>query len=262
LCLILFGYKVHPTYSLIVAANRDEAYHRPTASADFWNDAQHVYAGRDLEKLGTWMGVTTSGKFAALTNYRNPLEETIGKRSRGEVVADFLIGHESSEPYLQKVNENFNAYPGFNLLTGDTKELYYYSNIEKRIRKLEPGIYGLSNHLLNTNWPKVEIGKKYLGELVAAYLDPKEKEAFVQGLFQMLQHSDPAPDELLPNTGVSLELERILSPLFIKSEGYGTRSSSVVLMTDTEIHYVEQTHVGEREQQKEVTVRIQKQATS
>lgn len=234
MCLILFAYKVHPKYKLMVAANRDEFYQRPTAPVHFWEDDSEILAGRDLEKMGTWMGVTKSGRFAALTNYRNPMEVTEGKRSRGELVANALQYKGDIKEYMQSLVRNNDWYPGYNLLAGDGDELSYYSNVGQELTKMTPGIYGVSNHLLNTEWPKVQVGKEGL----AAILNTNQED-YVEPLLTLLQKADQAPDEKLPQTGVSLELERMLSPMFIKSEGYGTRSSTVLLMDEKEIHYVE-----------------------
>jgi uncharacterized protein with NRDE domain len=234
MCLILFAYHSHPHYPLIVAANRDEFLKRPTAPADYWEDAPHILAGRDLEKMGTWMGITTSGQFAALTNYRDPNEQSVGKRSRGELVADFLKVNVNPASYMEELKEKREMYPGFNLVAGNIDDLFYYSNIENKIYQLEPGIYGVSNHLLNTNWPKVERGRERLIKIIEG-----SQENLVEDLLFLLQNADPAPDHLLPKTGVSLEWERILSPLFIESEGYGTRSSTVLLASREEMTYKE-----------------------
>jgi uncharacterized protein with NRDE domain len=234
MCLILFAYKVHPKYKLMVAANRDEFYQRPTAPVHFWDDDSGILAGRDLEKMGTWMGVAKSGKFAALTNYRNPMEATEGKHSRGELVANALLYKGDIKGYMESLVKNNDWYPGYNLLAGDGDELYYYSNMGKELITITPGIYGVSNHLLDTEWPKVQAGKEGL----AAILNSNQEE-YVEPLLTLLQKADQAPDEKLPQTGVSLEWERMLSPMFIKSEGYGTRSSTVMLMSKQEIHYVE-----------------------
>jgi uncharacterized protein with NRDE domain len=234
MCLIVFAYRVHPVYKLLVAANRDEFYGRPTAPAHYWEDRPDILAGRDLEKMGTWMGVTTSGRFAALTNYRDPKEETEGKRSRGELVADALKHKGSIKDYMQSLVKKKDLYPGYNLLAGDGTELYYYSNKGQELLKVEPGIYGVSNHLLNTEWPKVQKGKEGMSKIING-----EQVELVECLLSVLQNADQAPDELLPHTGVSLEWERMLSPLFIKSGNYGTRSSTVMLMSDKEIQYVE-----------------------
>lgn len=239
MCLILFAFQAHPVYKLIVAANRDESYQRPTAQVQFWEDHPEILAGRDLEKMGTWMGVTRSGRFASLTNFRNPNELTEGKRSRGEIVADALTYQGEIKDYVQQLKENNHLYPGYNLIFGNAEELYYYSNVEQELKKLEPGIYGVSNHLLNTDWPKVRIGKDGLTKLIN-----EQSDDLVPLLFKLLRQAEPAPDDLLPRTGVSLEWERILSPLFIKSENYGTRSSTVILMEEKEIQFSERTYAA------------------
>jgi len=237
LCLILFAWQAHPEYRLIVAANRDEYFARPAREAHFWEDAPHVYAGRDLEKMGTWLGVSRAGRFAALTNYRAPGEFKAGRRSRGELVAGYLTGHEPPDAYLRQADRRAGEYPGFSLLAGDSDTLYYYSNREGRIRKLAPGIYGLSNHLLNTDWPKVTRGREELERIVAAGgTDMAER------LLQLLRSDERAPDHLLPSTGVPLETERMLSSIFIAGAGYGTRCSTVVMMSDRNTQFVERTY--------------------
>ena len=234
MCLILFAYQAHPIYKLIVAANRDEFLGRPTAPVHYWEDRTDILAGRDLEKMGTWMGVTIRGRFAALTNYRDPKEVTEGKRTRGELVTDALKHNGNVEGYMKDLRERKDLYPGYNLLAGDGNELFYFSNKGQELQKIVPGIYGVSNHLLNTEWPKVQKGKAGMSKMING-----DQEGLIERLLGILQDTDQAPDELLPNTGVSLEWERSLSPLFIKSENYGTRSSTVMLMSDKEIHYVE-----------------------
>ena len=241
MCLILFAYRIHPEYPLIVAANRDEFYQRPTANAHFWEDDTQILAGRDLEKMGTWMGVTTTGRFAALTNYRDPMEESVGKRSRGELVADALKYEGSVNEYMQALAENNQLYPGYNLLAGNLDELYYYSNVGKELVRVQPGIYGLSNHLLNTQWPKVKIGTDGMTQVIN-----ENQEDIVESLMTLLQLADPAPDEVLPKTGVPFELEKMLSPLFIKSENYGTRSSTVLIMDKNQIHFNERVYANEK----------------
>ena len=237
MCLILFAYKVHPIYRLIVAANRDEAYRRPTAPADYWQDRPGILAGRDLEKMGTWLGVSTSGRFAALTNYRDPSEEREGKRSRGELVADALDYDGAIEGYMDKLMERNHHYPGYNLLAGDTEQLFYYSNVGEALQKIEPGIYGLSNHLLDTDWPKVRKGKEELERIIR-----EDQSSMPEDLMDLLRIDTAAEDKLLPSTGVPIEIERMLSPLFIQSEHYGTRSSTVLLMSDTTIDFYERIH--------------------
>ncbi|WP_077213544.1 NRDE family protein [Bacillus dakarensis] len=248
MCLILFAYQQHPVYKLIVAANRDEYYQRPTAPAHFWGDYPEVLAGRDLEKMGTWMGVTTNGRFSALTNFRDPKQTTEGKRSRGELVLNAL--RKDPKEYLMDLEKTDHLYPGYNLLAGDMNELFYYSNIGKKLMSLTPGIYGVSNHLLNTEWPKVKIGKAGMSHIIKE----QQEDVLTENLFALLQNSERAEDHLLPKTGVSVEMERILSPMFIKSEGYGTRASTVMLMSEEEIKYTER--VFTEESGKEQTYKI------
>ncbi|MBU8907328.1 NRDE family protein [Desertibacillus haloalkaliphilus] len=223
MCLINFAYRYHPNYLLVIAANRDEFYRRPTEQATFWSDHPHVFAGRDLEMQGTWMGMTTAGRFAAITNYRElkTVEQPI---SRGALVKDFLCGDDSPHDYLQAIRKDKDTYNGFNLLVGTQSDLLYYSNREDVIRTLTPGVHGLSNHLLNTPWPKVTRGKQSLKDC----LDQTNSNCSMASILETLQDEKKAADECLPKTGVSLELERLLSSVFIKSEGYGTRSSTVI----------------------------------
>lgn len=250
MCLISFAYKVDARYDLVVAANRDEFYKRPTASASFWDDAPYVLAGRDLEMMGTWMGVTKQGRFAALTNYRDPSEDTAGKRTRGELVSHFLLGDETPAQYLSNVQAVHTRYCGFNLLVGDKESLYYYSNVENKIRKLEPGIYGLSNHLLNTPWPKVRKGKAGLENCLKHEGDRSEC------LFTSLRYAEQAPDAELPSTGVPIDLERKLSPLFIKMDDYGTRSSTVMFMNNKEVLYTERVYSADSFTESEFSFRL------
>jgi uncharacterized protein with NRDE domain len=224
MCLILFAYKMHPSYRLIVAANRDEFYERPSSPAEFWEDAPQVLAGRDLKEGGTWLGITREGKFAAITNYRDPAAVKAGAPSRGKLVSNFLTGGESAVAYLKKVSRQAHKYNSFNLICGDDADIFVYSS-RADVQKLEAGIYGLSNRLLDSSWPKVRRGKKALTEAMM------EKGAALETkLFTILANRKIAPDKKLPSTGISLEWERLLSPIFIESPGYGTRSSTVLLI--------------------------------
>lgn len=253
MCLINFSYKTDSHYDLVVAANRDEFYKRATAQATFWEGAPHVLAGRDLEKKGTWMGVTKQGRFAALTNYRDPNEVKGNLRSRGELVSRFLIGDDEAENYLKTIQQHRDQFPGFNLVIGNVNSLYYYSNIENEVRLLEPGLYGLSNHLIDTPWPKVRKGKNGLERCLKV-----SAENLKECLFSSLQYADPAPDEELPSTGVSLEWERKLSPLFIQTPDYGTRSSTLVFMKNADVRFVERTFEGGDYKEREFNFEIER----
>lgn len=236
MCLILFAYRAHADYPLVVAANRDERHARPTAQAGFWKDQPHILAGRDLKCMGTWMGVTRSGRFAAVTNYRDPSDTREGARSRGTLVSRFLAGDQSAADFLQEAAVESADYRGFNLLTGDDAELFYYSNRGAAAQRLEPGIYGLSNHLLNTPWPKVRTGRARLEAALAP------APAF-EPIFTLLADTAPAADDELPRTGIDAASERRLSAALIVSPDYGTRCSTVLMRgRDCSVRYAERNY--------------------
>lgn len=225
MCLILFAHDIHPDYRLVLCANRDEFYARPTAPAAFWEEAPQLLAGRDLVGGGTWLGITRSGRLAAVSNIRDPADRRAGTPSRGRLTADFLRGSRAPLDYLAEAVRRGSGYKGFNLLAGDAGTLAYGCSREGTVRQLPPGLYGLSNAVLDTPWPKVVSGKATLAELLAA---PGPID--VAALFALLADTACPPDALLPDTGVGLEWERTLSPRFIASPAYGTRASTVVLI--------------------------------
>ncbi|MEW6371445.1 MAG: NRDE family protein [Pseudomonadota bacterium] len=230
MCLIVFAWRVIPGVPVIAAANRDEFYDRPTAPAAPWPENPNVIAGRDLEHGGSWMGVTREGangpKFAALTNIRAPSEVRIDAPSRGALVADFLKGSLSAADYLDLVRERGDVYNGYNLVLGDASALYWYSNRAgddpRNGQPLEAGrIYGISNGLLDAPWPKVTRTKAQFASLLC-------QGAPEDAYFEMLADTTRAPDMRLPETGVPIDLERVLSAVCIETPGYGTRTSTVV----------------------------------
>jgi uncharacterized protein with NRDE domain len=225
MCLVLIALDVHPEYSLVLAANRDEFYDRPTAPAEFWADNPSVLAGRDLKAGGTWLGIDRRGRLAAVTNYRQGQRESPAPRSRGRLVSDFLTADIGAPEYMERVGGEAGLYNGFNLIVSDAGGLFYYSNREGRVRPLAPGVYGLSNHLLDTPWPKVAATKSAFGALLKG-----GASELTGGLFALLSDRNRPRDSLLPSTGVSPEWERLLSSAFIASDAYGTRSSTVVLV--------------------------------
>ena len=225
MCLILIAHRAVPGHVLVLAANRDEFFARPTRPADFWTDAPHVLAGRDLEKGGTWLGVTRDRRWAAVTNYRDGTRPETGSRSRGELVARYLLEGSSAAAYAAAVVSAGAEYHGFNLLVGDAEGVYCVSNRGSRPQALEPGIYGLSNHLLDTPWPKVERGKREMQALFGG--NPEDP---TEPLLALLADRRPAAENALPETGVSRDWEKLLSSAFIRAPGYGTRASSVLLI--------------------------------
>ncbi|NHI01497.1 NRDE family protein [Oceanimonas sp. MB9] len=232
MCLIAFDWQP-ASPRLLLLANRDEFYARPTAPAGWWPEQPALWAGRDLQAGGTWLGLTAAGRFAALTNYREG-EPRAGRRSRGELVSGFLTGEQAPAGYLRRVLAQGEEYAGFNLLVGDLRagELHYGGNRPGgEPRALQAGRYGLSNGLLNTPWPKTERLKCGLSGLSAG-----DEE----GALALLSDTTTAPDAALPMTGVPLELERRLSSVFIGGEDYGTRAQTVLSLENGQVRILEQ----------------------
>jgi uncharacterized protein with NRDE domain len=229
MCLIVFAWQVIPGVPLIAAANRDEFYDRPATAADNWAEAPNVIAGRDLKAGGTWMGITQQGpdgaRFAAITNIRGPQERRADAPSRGALVADYLAGDMTAADYIAYIANGSEAYNGFNLVLGDRNSLYWFSNRGaddvRNGKQLEPGIYGVSNGLLDAPWPKVVRSKAQFASLLC-------QGAPEDAYFEMLADTTRAPDARLPDTGIAIDLERQLSAVCIETPGYGTRTSTVV----------------------------------
>ncbi|MFN4065108.1 hypothetical protein GO613_03025 [Azoarcus communis] len=221
MCLIVLAWQLHPDYPLVVAANRDEFLARPASPAHWWTDAPDLLAGRDLEAGGTWMGLSRNGRFAALTNYRDPSQRREGAPSRGALVRDALQAASDTQATLQSIATRSADYAGFNLLLSDGINLGIHESTTNTIQLLGPGIYGLSNHLLDSSWPKVERARAALSEALHHLPDRAP-------VLNLLRDTTAATDAELPSTGVSLEWERWLSPAFIAAPGYGTRCSSLI----------------------------------
>lgn len=223
MCIIFLALNRHPEHRVLLLANRDEFYDRPTAAAHYWEDFPDILAGRDLVAGGTWLGVTRIGRFAAVTNYRDP-NASKGDSSRGGLVADFLKFDQSAQEYAERVLARSGDYSGFNLIVGEPSgvryEVRYVSNRSDVILKLDAGIYGLSNHLLDTAWPKVGAGKERFARLL------EQPHIDRDSAFDLLADTAEAADAELPDTGIGREREKALSPIFIKTPVYGTRSST------------------------------------
>jgi uncharacterized protein with NRDE domain len=221
MCLVLVVWRAHAQYRCLVAANRDEFHARPAARAGWWPDSQQILAGRDLEAGGTWLGLTRTGRFAALTNYRDPEQRRSQAPSRGALVTHLLesgVSVAEGLAYLRGVGASYN---GFNLIFSDGERLGIYESTRGVGRELGPGIYGLSNHLLDTPWPKVQKAKSRLEAALSDITDTAP-------LLALLRDDRPAPDAQLPRTGVSLEWERLLSSAFVRAADYGTRCSTII----------------------------------
>lgn len=227
MCLINFNIGSHDKYKMIIAANRDEFYSRPTAPVHYWEDHPNILGGRDLKAQGTWLAVSKSGKISALTNIRTPEEMTAeAKKSRGELVVNYLLSKKSPKEYLTALAGHSSDYAGFNLLTGTPDELYYMNNYDNKISRVTDGTHGLSNEYLDTPWPKVVIGKEQLDKVIS------EDDIDIDALFSLLRIDTKAADDIVQQTGVDAGLEKKLSPLFIDIPDfdYGTRCSTVVLV--------------------------------
>lgn len=224
MCLILFSFRAHRHFPLVVAANRDEHFSRPAAAAAFWDDHPAIYAGRDLEQGGTWMGISTGGRFAAVTNFRQGRPGAAAPRSRGALVKNFLTGDQSASLYLSGIDGG--QYNPYSLIAGDLEALYFQSNRGTGVLSVAPGIHGLSNHLLDTPWPKVTSGIATL----TATRNSDDPDAIGSALFTLLSERTPAQDRQLPDTGIDRQRERELSPPFILGDLYGTRTSTLLLV--------------------------------
>jgi len=222
MCLLVFAWKAHPAHALVFAGNRDERHARASAPAGFWPEAPEVLGGRDLEAGGTWLGVSTAGRFAVVTNYREGLDPPKRPRSRGELPAEFLKGNRRPLDYLADLRRRAGEYGAFSFLCGDRSELFYFSNRGGEPSPVAPGVHGLSNHLLDTPWPKVTLTKARFSLLL-------EQDAFTSdALFRLLHDTTPAAEAVLPDTGIGPELERRVSSPFVLNPVYGTRCSTLM----------------------------------
>jgi uncharacterized protein with NRDE domain len=234
MCLILFAWNAHPKYKLVLAANRDEFFARPTQRAGFWKENKDILAGKDLKAGGTWMGVNRWGSFSAVTNFRQAPFRNNYPKSRGELPIAYLSKQSDPSTFIEKLAAKAGDYAPFNLLTGNSDTLRYYSNQTNEITKIVDGVHGLSNHLLNTPWPKVAKGKSALENWL------QDKNPNPMDLFGILEDKSEASENDLPNTGVEKDWEKKLSAMFIESPEYGTRSSTLLLMdTKGEISFFE-----------------------
>lgn len=236
MCTLVLSYRQHPNFPLIVASNRDEFYHRPAARASFWADQPDLLAGRDLQNGGTWLGITKTGRFSALTNVRDMQSIRTDAPSRGDLVLSTLLhrspglGSDSDSypnpaPYpdaLHAIHASAHQYNGFNLITGTLQQLYYYSNVHHQTEPLKPGTYVMSNAFLDTPWPKSVKTKTHFEALL------RENRLDANDLFALMKDNETFPPEQLPNTGLSKEMEIKLSSTFIHTETYGTRCTTLL----------------------------------
>lgn len=239
MCLIAVAWRARADLPLVVAANRDEWRDRPAEPAHWWPGHPQILAGRDLRAGGTWMGVTRGGRFAAVTNFRDPADRRSTAKSRGMLVTEFLQGSGPPEDFLAGLATRASEYNAFNLIAGDGASLWYYGSREGVGRPIEPGVHALSNHLLDEPWPKVVRARS---RMRAALLDADPAPA----LFDLLSDAEGAADDALPDTGVGVEWERRLASALIPGEDYGTRASTVLAVSASgEMRFEERTRNAE-----------------
>ena len=242
MCLITFAYNAHPNYRFILAANRDEFYARPTTVVDWWEDHQEILGGRDLQALGTWMAIHKNGRFAAVTNYRDIKNIKPDALSRGDLPVNFLLSEEAPERYASAVHQAGRNYNGFNLMVLEN-ELAHVSNYDENIHVLDPGIYGLSNALLDTPWPKVTRAKRMFSEVI-------QTDFSLEDLITMMQDDATAADNQLPETGLDYDREKALSAMCIRTPDYGTCCSTAITIDHAgHVNFMEKSYpVGDRKE--------------
>lgn len=238
MCIAYLAYQTSPEWPLIMAANRDEFHARPAAPAAPWVDAPEVLGGIDLQAGGTWLAANKQGQIGCLTNYREPQSQQSSAPSRGLLISNYLKGKQQANEYLEQLQASASQYNGFNILLGDAQHLYYFSNKQNLISLVAPGHHVLSNHLLNSPWPKSE---KLRQGFAALPLKDLLNAHDLEPLFACLYDQEKAFDEDLPQTGIGIEWERLLSSPFIVSADYGTRCSSILA-----IHQNGQVYFAER----------------
>lgn len=223
MCVLFIAWKSHPRYRLILAGNRDEFRARPTAALARWAQNPGIIGGRDLKEGGSWLAATASGRFAAVTNFRQvPL--TAGRISRGSLVSDFVLGDEQPGAFVRALDARAGEYGGTNLFAGTPDALWHWSNRGNVTRLVAPGLYGLSNGMIEDDWPKMRRGREGLARLVSA------SDIDEDALFTLLADRTPGADHELPDTGVGRDMERTLSSIFIAGDNYGTRASTLLLI--------------------------------
>lgn len=221
MCLLIIALEQHPEFPVIITANRDEFFNRPAKPMYKWED-ENIIAGQDLTAGGTWLGINQNGHIAALTNYRDPSLIKENAPSRGQLPLEFLTSNENAIDYLTRINGKGNAFNGFNLLISDESGFYHFSNVTHKISGLEPGIHGLSNHLMDTPWPKVRSGINKINDLI------QRDQLDEASLLTAMHDKTLAPESELPSTGIPTDLEKKISSMFIRVKGYGTRCTTVI----------------------------------
>ncbi len=241
MCLIVLGRNIHPKYKLILVANRDEFYERPTQIAHQWEGPLKLLAGKDLEAGGTWIGINRVGHLAAVTNYRDPISYQKNKASRGQIPVNFLSEKMPAETYVEELSKQSGNFNGFNLLALDQESLVHYNNQNGNPSKLDDGIHAVSNATLNTPWPKVVRAKELFESVIGGNFSHDD-------LITMMGDDKTADPQDLPDTGIPKDLEEAVSAMCIRTEKYGTCSTTAISLShDGEVQFTEKSYpVGKR----------------
>ena len=248
MCIVAFAWHVLEDMPLCLLSNRDEFYHRPSAALHQWENSQ-IVAGQDLQSGGTWMGVTASGRWAIVTNFRNPRDKTQYATSRGHLIQDFLESDLSPSRFAQQLEQKQQDYAGFNLFVGDREQAVYMSNHGEAPQVLANGVYVVSNGLMSEDWEKTKhLRKRFTQEFLPMLQQPQIQESEVQtAVWDILEDERKIIPQLLPDTGISPEMEELLSSTFIQSPIYGTRCSNFLRMTAQQWQWIEKSQQGEQQ---------------
>ena len=242
MCILFIALNQHPSYPLVVAANRDEFYERRSQSMHYWPDHPHILAGRDEEKMGSWLGVNTDGKFCAVTNFRTGNIKENDKKSRGELITNYLRPDCDHDEFVSTLNETYNDYSPFNLVFGQRNSLDLFCSVNGEHKTITDGYHSISNGFLDDQWPKMGKGVLQLTKLV-------EKGSMIDAsaLNSILRDETKALDDQLPSTGASREFEKFASSIFIQGETYGTRTSTCLLFSSHKIEIQEINYLAQGE---------------
>ncbi|ENW98245.1 NRDE family protein [Acinetobacter sp. NIPH 298] len=248
MCIVAFAWQVLEELPLCLISNRDEFYHRPSVALHAWENSS-IVAGQDLQSGGTWMGVTASGRWAIVTNFRNGREQQQYQTSRGHLIQDFLESDLAPIRFAQMLEQKQQDYAGFNLFVGDTQQAVYMSNRGEAPQVLAKGVYVVSNGLMSEDWKKtMHLRKRFTQEFLPMLQQPQISESDLEyAIWDILEDERKVIPELLPDTGISKEMEALLSSTFIQSPIYGTRCSNFLRMTPTQWQWLEKVQQGEQQ---------------
>lgn len=248
MCIVAFAWHVLDDMPLCLISNRDEIYHRPSAVLHRWDNSS-IIAGQDLQSGGAWMGVTESGRWAIVTNFRNGRDKNQYSTSRGHLIQSFLESDLAPFRFAQQLEQQQQDYAGFNLFVGDREQAVYMSNRGEAPQLLANGVYVVSNGLMSEDWEKTKhLRKRFTQEFLPMLQQSTITESDLQySVWDILEDERKIILDLLPDTGISVEMEELLSSTFIQSPIYGTRCSNFLRMTSKHWQWLEKSQQGEQQ---------------